>query len=293
MTLESDEGTQGTLDLESAGAGTPELQDLDAQVGDSGEPLPDGDIVGGIDGLSRDELAQKYSSLLRGYTGASEEKSKLKAEVETLQGRQSQIESALQDPDTVQIILNKAKQLHGDPNGDTSAQINPEMTGEEFGLEPDFAKAIAGFMGKMGFVHRDDPRLRQAEDALGQFAQHHLDSQWTQIEKSFPGASKFQSKALEIMRASGNSISLEDALHAASQGNLAASKATAAIARETQEKARAQLPHGVPETTPPRTPSSSHGGEVPKYKKDPARAFFDSAKEKNIDLDALFGRKSW
>jgi len=293
--LESDIQAQGTLEPESVDTGTPQ-EDLGLGVGDSGEATPDGGTVSGIADLSRDQLEQKHSDLLRGFTQTSEEKGRIKAELDELRNWRGRVEQAIQDPDSLQLLLNRAKQARGEPI-DNTPDTNPvEAVAEKYGIETDFATAILGFMRDSGFLERTDPRLRSAEEAITMFSQNHLDSEWRDIAQQFPGADNFKDRVFDMLRSTQNSIPMEQALHAVSQGQLAAAKARTKLDAEIKEKAKAQLPSGAPRTEPPpRTPASRTNvmGEEHRYKKDPAAAFFDSAKEQSIDLDALFKRKNW
>ena len=287
MDLESDTTTQDNPALASSETeGTP-AGALDG-VGDASITSPDGESNAvDVATLSHPELLQKHQDLLRGFTGKAEEAARQREKVEGLEANIHQMHTVMQDPDLVEGLLNKIRKS----GGGSEDALSIEQVAEQAGFEPEFAVALNKYLDMNGYVRGTDPAVREMRDAMGILTQRTVDSEWSTVAKRYPGADSYQNKVYDLMRVAGSNLSMESALHAVSEGKLAAAQAQSAIKSDAESKAKAQLTQTT-SNAPPRTPvhPSVNGRD---YKKRPADAFEDAAQDLGIDLNKVFGRKTW
>ena len=211
------------------------------------------------------EIAEFKKSLQRGY---SRKMNKIAEQLKQLEqkgtsngeeARKAQAFELLMNSDDPVAAVAAIKKLQGNPQAQTQNAIGsivksvPKEIAEKY--QPEHLNLLTGLMMhviEQGLV----PQLRPYQQYLDRMVQTQASSEWDNLGKKFPTATKYREQAERIAREKG--LSAEDALLVASRGQ---------VLLEQQRHAQTQkIANGVPTqvsaTTPRQTVPISNGNAI-------------------------------
>lgn len=232
--------------------------------------------------------ADQYAHALRGLTEKAQENAQLKQQMDDLRGKMEQMQQAVQDPATLKYLMDRAQ-----PNGEAApTQLPPDQLAQELGMED---ASLIEFMDRYtqarGLMRRDDPTLQQGLQQLNSLQQTSVQSQWAQVAGQYEGADKFQNQVLDLIHKTGGALSMDQALHAVSGGQLRSKSAILEAKKAAQLARPAPARNEEARDVNPVTANNGTPGVNGHLHEDPRRAFRAAAKEQGIDLNKLFGTK--
>ena len=218
-----------------------EASDLPDQLDSSVDTASDEEVPD--EEVDFETLQGRYKDAVKGIHEKGQEATQLQKESQLLQQQIEQLKAGLQDPNTLQTLLDHANRVNGAP------AIKSQPTAEELesltGLDEPMQKAFDTYLEARGYVRGDDPLLQKYQGLIDGFASDKATSSWQVLADKYPDAERHKQqvvKMLQVANDAGVGMTLEQAYHGVTNGASAAKAAETKLRGTTQQKVQAQLP---------------------------------------------------
>lgn len=201
------------------------------------ETKPSNDAEPKFSSINRDELPpelqEKFDAMNRDYTQSKQKIAADRRRIEENERKAAALDLIMKNKDAARLVLNQG--------GEPASQAEPDEDEELMNkLEPDALRGIEAAFRKFSKTYLE-PQFKPVREFVTKSQQKEVLQEWDALQKTYPGAAKYQQQITEFLQANQNVESLKAAYFAVAGDAVVEDARRAASRKDTVERAGAQV----------------------------------------------------